>query len=188
MINLNSKGVLDMAKCNDFKWLVNDINSTLVLKVVSRVASDSSDYGTYCIQDILENDWDKLNIKTANIDDLTNLLTLGIVRFVNMIDSSDMLDIPFRNLYKLYESADVLGVNKDGRLFSFQEIDAFAVIDGVVRNDLLLSCSLVNKISEDLNDVMKIAYNFGKYGMQEKFDALTKVTLVNHRRLMFDNK
>ena len=37
-----------------------------------------------------------------NIDDLTNLLTVGMVRFCNITDSQDILDVPFRNLYKLY--------------------------------------------------------------------------------------
>jgi len=177
-----------MAKCNDFKWLVNDINSTLVLKVVSRVASDSSDYGTYCIQDILENDWDKLNIKTANIDDLTNLLTLGIVRFVNMIDSSDMLDIPFRNLYKLYDKAYVLGHEQKGNLISFKEVETFSIIDGRIRNDLMIYSAVVDKLSDDLSEIMMIASEFGRYGMQRKFDALTRVMNINHQRLIEDNK
>lgn len=174
-----------MAKNKNFGWLTNDIYSTLVLKVMY---DKDTLLGVFNISDVLEITGEELEVVTANIDDLTNFLSLGMVRFVNVIGDSDVLDIPFRNLYKLYESASVLGVNEKSNLFSFQDIDAFAVINGVVRNDLLISCTLVDKISDDLNNVMKIAFEFSNYGMQEKFDAMTKITMINHRRLMIDEK
>lgn len=173
---------------NNFKWLANDIDSTLVLKVISNESNSDVDYGTYCVQDVLESDWDKIDIKTANIDDLTNLLTLGIVRFVNMIDSTDILDIPFRNLYKLYKNANVLGGEQQGRMVSFKELETFSVIDDEVRNDLLIYAAVVTDVSDDLDKVMKIAYEFGNYRMQEKFDALSDVNIINHRRLIEDEK
>lgn len=174
-----------MAKNKNFVWLKNDIYSTLVIKVMY---DKDTLFGVFNISDVLETTGEGLEVVTANIDDLTNFLSLGIVRFVNVIGENDVLDIPFRNLYKLYENASVLGVKEEGKLISFQEVDAFAVINGVVINDLLVSCSLVDKVSNDLNDVMKIASEFGNYSMQEKFDAMTKVTMVNHRRLMFEAK
>lgn len=174
-----------MTKNKNFKWLTNDIYSTFVLRVMF---DDYNLNGVFNISSLLETTGEKLEVETANIDDLTNFLTLGMVRFVNVLNDSDILDIPFRNLYKLYENANVLGVNEEGKLISFKELDIFAVINGVVRNDLLISCTLVDKISEDLSEVMKMAYEFGSYGMQERFDAMTKVTMINHRRLMSDVK
>ena len=57
-----------------------------------------------------------------------------------------------------------------------------------MENDFLILSALINEVSDDLNEVMKIAYEFGDYGMQEKFDALSKMTLINHRRLLNGEK
>ena len=174
-----------MTDNKNFKWLTNDIYSTLVLKVMS---DKDTILGVFNISGILETTGEKLEVETANIDDLTNLLTLGMVRFTNVLDNSDILDIPFRNLYKLYKNANTLDANEKEKFLPFKEIDIFSVINGVVRNDLLLSSTVINKVSDDLNEVMRIASDFGNYGMQEKFDAMTKVTMINHRRLMSDKK
>ena len=171
---------------NNFKWLTYDIDSSMVLKVIYDKDKIDSDYAIYNVIDVLEVTGDKLDIETANIDDLTNLLTVGIVRFVNVSDINDVLDIPFRNLYKLYENSNILGEKSD-KMMSFEEMNVFSVIDGNFRNNYLIFSTLIDDISDDLYDVMKIAYEFGSYGMQEKFDALTKITMINHRRIINDD-
>ena len=176
-----------MALNNNFKWLKDDIDSTLVIKIVSNKSSDDN-YGVYFVYDILESDFDKIDVKFANIDDLTNLLSLGIVRFMNVVDNNDILDIPFRNLYKLYKCANVLGSEEAGRLVSFSELDSFSVIDGEMKDDLMVYSAVVDRVSEDMNEVMKIAYEFGNYGMQQKFDALSRINDINHKRLMEEKK
>ena len=70
---------------------------------------------------------------------------------------------------------------------SFKELDAFSVIDGVLENKFLVISSLINVVTEDLDRVMKIAYEFDDYSMQEKFDAMSEITVINHRRLILDN-
>ena len=35
---------------------------------------------------------------------------------------------------------------------------------------------------------MKIAYEYSEYDMQKKFNALSKITEINHRRLINDDK
>lgn len=174
-----------MAIDNNFKWLVNDIYSTLVIKIIY---DDNTVLGTFDVSDVLETTGNKLEVKTANIDDLTNFLTLGIVRFVNVINGDDIVDIPFRNLYRLYKNANVLSSNSEGILTSFKEIEAFSVLNGVVREDLFIVSSLISEVSNDLDEIMQIAYEYGSYGMQKKFDALSRVTLINHRRLLEDKK
>lgn len=174
-----------MTNNKNFKWLTSDIYSTLVINIM---ADNNTLLGTFDVSDILETTGDKLEVKTANIDDLTNFLTLGIVRFVNVIDSDDIVDIPFRNLYMLYQNASVLGMNVKGRLMTFNELGVFSVLKGTVRDDLLISSSLIDEISDDLKEIMKIAYEYGSYGMQEKFDAMSRVTVINHRRLQEDRK
>ena len=57
-----------------------------------------------------------------------------------------------------------------------------------MRDDLLVFSGVIGDVSDDLKDVMEIAYMFGSYGMQEKFDALNKITIINHQRLVNDKK
>jgi hypothetical protein len=64
----------------------------------------------------------------------------------------------------------------------------FSVIDGEVNEECSIYSALIAPASDDLYKVMKIAYEFGNYGMQEKFDALSDITLINHRRLINDSK
>lgn len=189
MINLNSRGVRDMTNKN-FKWLANDIDSSIVLKVINKEDGKEVNYGSFCVKEILETDGDVLDVTTANIDDLTNLLTLGIVRFTRIDNNGDILDIPFRNLYLLYKNASVLGVDEHirGRLLSFKELELFSVIGGKVRDDLSVFSCVIMDVSDELREVMEISSAFGGYGMQEKFDALTKITMINHRRLIEDER
>ena len=177
-----------MAKDKNFKWIMQDIDSTLILKVVYIKNGIQEEYGIFNVVDVLETPCDKLEIDTGNINDLTNLLTLGIVRFTNIIDSSDVLEIPFRKLYLLYKNASVLTEETEGKLIPFSELDTFSVIDGTIRNDLLLFSCQIDKVSDELSNVMKIAYEYSEYNMQEKFSALNKITEINHRRLIDESK
>lgn len=172
----------------NFKWLAQDIDATLILKVISTQNNSEAVNGVFNVSAVLETTGDKLEVETANIDDLTNLLTLGIVRFVNVADPRDILDIPFRNLYKLYGNANVLGNTSSEKLTSFDELEVFSVIDDEMRNDCLIFSALIGDVTEDLNEVMTIASIFEKLGMQAKFDALSRVNLINHRRLIADKK
>lgn len=175
-----------MTNKNNFKWLSVDIDNTLVLKLIYKNRDGSEGYHIFNVLDVLETTGDKLDVKTANIDDLTNLLSLGIVRFVNISESNDILDIPFKKLYLLYKNASVLGENILGKEMTFKELDAFSVINGEYADNLLVISSLINIVTDDLDKVMKIAYEFDNYSMQEKFDAMSEITIINHRRLITD--
>lgn len=175
-----------MTNKNNFRWLSNDIDNTLVLKLIYKKEGSSEEYHVFSVLDVLETTGDKLDVKTANIDDLTNLLSLGIVRFVNVSDGNDILDIPLKKIYLLYKNANVLGENMVGKEMTFKELDAFSVIDGAPSYDFFVVSSLINTVSDDLNKVMKIAYEFDNYSMQEKFDSMSEITVINHRRLIAD--
>lgn len=171
----------------NFRWLTNDIDASLVLKVIYKKDDFNEEYAVFNVKDVLDVVGDKLDIETANIDDLTNLLTIGIVRFVNVGDINDIIDIPFRNLYKLYNNGNVLG-NDTNILISFNEIEAFSIIDDKIDKNYLIFSALISDISEDLEKVMRIASEFSSYSMQEKFDAMSEITFINHRRLLVDVK
>lgn len=172
---------------NNFKWLINDINSSLVLKVIYKKNDVREEYAIFDVFDVVGATGDKINIETANIDDLTKFLTLGMVRFVNTDDISDILDVPFRNLNMLYQNGNIIGVDTN-KLIPMSKLESFSIIDGSVKNEYFVFSALINDISDDLKEMMKIASEFGSYGMQEKFVALDKITMINHYRLMEDNK
>ena len=170
---------------DNFKWLTYDIDSSIVLKIIYKNNGKVEDYAIFNIIDVLDVSGESLNIMTANIEDLTNLLTIGIVRFANMGDLSDVIDIPFRNLYKLYKNSNKLGDN-ESLMLSFSDIDAFSVIDGSVRSNCMICSTIINDVSSDLSRVMEIASEFGSYRMMKKFEALSEITVINHRRLVND--
>ena len=171
---------------NNFKWLINDIDNSLVLKVIYKNNDVLEEYGVFNVNDVLETPCDELEISTGNINDLTNLLTLGVVSFVNINDRKDILDVPFRKLYLLYKNGNMLGKNNENKLISFGELDTFSIIDGTIRNDLLVFSAIIDKPSDELEQLMKISYEYGSYGMQEKMDALNKITIINHKRIAND--
>ena len=169
---------------NNFKWLEYDIDNTLILKVLY----NEEEYAVFNVLDVLEVTGDQLNIETANIDDLTNLLTIGMVRFYNINDKNDIIDIPLRNLYKLYYKDNVLLEEMGSTKVSFEEIEAFSIIDGTVSKNCMIISSVISKPTDDLKDVMNIAKKFLTCNMQEKFDFMSEVTLINYRRLKNDTE
>ena len=173
---------------NNFKWLISDIDNSLVLKVIYKNKDVLEEYGVFNVSDVLETPCDELEISTGNINDLTNLLTLGVVRFINVSDCKDILEIPFRKLYLLYKNGNMLGNNNENKLISFEELDTFSIIDGTIRNDLLVFSAIIDKPSNELEEIMKISYEYGSYGMQEKMDSLNKITIINHKRIVNDEK
>ena len=177
-----------MDKINNFEWLTGDIDNSLVLKVVYKKDNIYEEYGVFNIGEVLETPCDELDVASGNIYDMTNLLTLGVVRFVNVSDRADVLEIPFKKMYFLYKNSNILGEEEQDKLISFGELDTFSIIDGTIRNDLLVFSAVINEPTDDLKEVMKVAAEYGEYGMQEKTDALRKITVVNHRRIVNDRK
>lgn len=164
----------------NFRWLIEDIYNTLTFNLYHK----DEVIATYEIYDIYEANMDKLKVEDANIDDITDLLTICIVRFVNMSDNTEIIDIPFRNLYKLYEKASKLGID-DGKVISLSELDAFAIIDGYVpkSEEFKIMSVVINNISDELKKMLDISKEFGNLGMQDSFMALCEVDTINVRRM-----
>ena len=197
-----------MAKNNNFKWVMQDIESTLMLNVMYTRNGVNEKYGVFSVTDVLETPCDELEIENGNINDLTNLLTLGVVRFTNIVDSADVIEIPFKKLYLLYKNSwrspdtkipfsklDYVYSEAEtydyevGKLMRFSELDTFSVIDGTVRNDLFLFSIVSNAVSVDLISLIEIAYRYEKSDyMREKFDALKAINKINEKRLVNDEK
>ena len=90
------------------------------------VVGDKKSNNTAKLRDIC-NDFNIKNYLIENIEDLTNMIGLGMVRFVNVCDDCDIIDIPLRNLYLLYQKGNTLGevsnkmVSFDAFLHEFEE-------------------------------------------------------------------
>jgi hypothetical protein len=62
-------------------------------------------------------------------------------------------------------------------------LDAFSIIDGTVTKDCTIVSSVITNPTDDLVKVMDVASKFSSSSMQEKFDYMSDVTFINHRRL-----
>ena len=72
-------------------------------------------------------------------------------------------------------------VDKDIKI---NDIDSFSVYDGAILSDnYVISVYQINEPSEYLVKIMNIAKEFGEMGIQEKFDALGNVNLINYHRI-----
>ena len=165
---------------NNFKWIEFDIDNSLILKVLY----NDNDYSVFNVLDVLDAVGDNLDIKTANIDDLTNLLTIGIVRFYDISNQQNIIDIPLRNLYKLYYNNGVLLEEMNNLTTTYKELEAFSVMDGSISEDYTVISYVIAEPTDDLIKLMKIASKFSSSGMQEKFDLMSEVTMINHKRII----
>ena len=165
-----------MDKVYDFSWLVSEIDSSMILKLMK----DDESLGVYQVSDILDASLEKVKVKFANANDLINFINHSVVRFRGNNDDYSILDIPFRKIWLLYLNSNSINKN-DKRKVNLSKLDAFLVCNGdLVKDECYIYPYKVNKESDELRKVMKIAFNFGYLGMQEKFDTLAKVNLINY--------
>jgi len=177
-----------MDKIYNFRWIVEDIYNSIILKLNYKDNEKKTYYGAYEVDNVLSPVGDELKIRFANIDDLTNLLHMGIIRFVKIENSEDIIDIPIKNISILFENSnDIESSNK--KEITIDELDAFAVYDGkVVNKDFSISSYMIDEPSKYLEDFINIAKDFGNMGMQEKFDAIGNINLINYQRVNDDSK
>ena len=171
-----------MRKMNS-KWLVKDIYSSIILSLYYEKDNKNLLCGTFEVDEILNATGDESSIEFANIDDITKFITMGIVRFRNVFEHSDILDIPFRNLYMLYEKVNSLTDIKVNSGVSVLDMESFLVMDDkICKDDYYVYSYSIDKVSEDLNSFIKVAKNYGKYDMQMKFDSLAFINMINYKR------
>ena len=84
----------------NYEWLVEDINDSYRLKIFYKDSDGNKRYATYVATNINRLDNLEIEAVSGNVQDIENLIS-GMVRFVNEIDESKILDIPLRNIYML---------------------------------------------------------------------------------------
>lgn len=179
----------------DYEWLVRDIDNSLSLIIVYKNNNKTNVYGTYYPSELINICGDDVLVEPANIDDLNNLLSFGVIRFKNVVADSaaDVVDIPLSNIYKLYENANFLSLKDEkytdnGKLINHEEIEAFIILDGFKPgNKFKILTTCIDKPSEYLEKFMNIARDFSELGMQEKFNAISDINLLNYKRINEEN-
>ena len=111
-----------------------------------------------------------------------NFVSHSVIRFRHDTNPENIIDIPLRNVYKLFLNSNELATINE-KYLRLSKLEAFMVRDGEVKNDnYLVYAYKINEESEELNKTLKIAYEYNNLGMQEKIEALEQINLINYHR------
>ena len=175
---------------SNYDWLIKDISNSIIINLFYCENDNETLYDSYDVLSLLDVVNEPVNIKFANIDDITNLLTINKIRFISPKNPQDIIDVPVRNIYKLYKNAtyiDKIG-KEEKKLISTSDLDAFVIADGAsVKDGFFIEIIQIRQESEQLKEFIEITKDFGNMGMQEKFDALSSTNNLNYRRVKTDN-
>lgn len=163
----------------DFSWMVDDIDSSIIFML----ANGEETIGSYQVKELLSADFDKVLVKFANIDDLTNFIHFASARFVDSLNEKNFIDIPIRNLHMLYSLSNQVGQTPRNSIL-LNKLGTFSVRDGRVSNDggYALYVYKINEPSEELTTVLLAAAGFEEKNMNEKIDSLEEINLINYQR------
>ena len=88
-----------MDKVYDFGWMVNEIDNSIAIVLTK----DNLTLSTYQISHILTGDMKQMEVKFANVEDLENFVLYAVVRFYDVRNRKNIIDIPVRKLKQIYE-------------------------------------------------------------------------------------
>ena len=170
---------------NGFKWIAKDVSDSIIINLFYKDNGKLKLYSTYDASMVLDVVGNEIDVEFANIDSLTNFITMGMVRFINVKDSSDIIDIPIRKLALLYDNASNMSeILNDKKVVSINDLDAFAIVDGKnVKDNYFVEIIKIREPHDSLMAVIDSSLNYGNMGMQEKFDTLSDINNVNYRRI-----
>ena len=174
---------------NSYNWIIKDISNSLILNLFYNDGNKLKLIDSYDVFKLLDVVSEPANVGFANINDITNLLTIYKVRFIDIKDSKNIIDIPIRNIYKLYEKATKIDEIFDGKkVIPVSELDAFVIYDGAsVKDRYFIEAIQIREISNHFSEFLDKTREFGNMDMQEKFDALSSVNEINYKRVRKDN-
>jgi len=173
----------------DYEWITKDINDSILIEIV-QVEEDGNykKYNSYQAIDVIDCAGNDVSVGKANVNDLVNLLTIGTMRFKG-ITNDEILDIPFRTLYKLYEFANSikmedLEIKIINRLLSFDELNAFTIINETIPSDnYKIIATTFSEPTDSLNKLICFARDYVVLGLDEKFQILKELNKVNSERI-----
>lgn len=166
-----------MDKICDFNWLVHDVDNSIVIAVFN----GDKQVGIYQAVDILSSDMEEVEIKFANVNDLDKFLNYAVIRFYDIMNRLNVLDIPIRNLKRLYENSNILGEEGTNKRISVRGLANLLVVDGKNDSDKYsIEAVCFSEASDELKKIMDIASEYQTMDSQKKFDALTNINLTNY--------
>ncbi len=170
--------VKQMKKTNNFSWILNDIDQTLIFMI--RDASGM--LGSYQVGELRINGVDPVNVKAANIMDLTNFVNFATVRFVNSLNNQDIVDIPIKKLSLLYDACAEITEGVP-RKVTLAELETFAVYDNkVIRDGYYIYGYKIGELSKELDLILKASSNFNSFDMNTKLGVLKEINTVAFER------
>ncbi len=166
-----------MDKTYDFNWMTSEIDNSIVFGLIK----DGKVVSTYQVSYLLTGEMNQIEVKFANIDDLEKFINFAVVRFYDIANQYNIIDIPLRELKKLYDNSNDWDNNKNKRI-KLSDLDCFSVIEGKRNNkEYLIEVVKIQEVSEEFMMILKICSDYGKRGMSEKYDALYEVNSTNYR-------
>lgn len=162
----------------NYEWLVEDINDSYRLKVFYKDSDGNKRCATYVATNINRLDNLEIEAVSGNVQDIENLIS-GMVRFVNEIDESKILDIPLRNIYML---SALHGDKQYSREVNFKELQGFTPVDIET-----IEVHYLNEKSKELEEIEIIAKDYFGMGMQDKFNSMKRVNELNEERKVLLN-
>ena len=173
-----------MNRIDEYNWLLEDIDNTLIF-----ILKDGKEMlGSYKVDSLIVNGNEQVKVRFANIMDLTTFVSYGMVRFVDPQNKENIVDIPLKNLGKLYKASSKVidGVPEGIRL---TDLDTFSVCNGKIAKDgFAIYGYIVNELSEELADIMRITSQYDKLSMNDKIEALEDINLLNYQKTKEENK
>lgn len=173
----------------DYEWITQDINNSIVLMLVNvKENGEINQYNSYQAVDVVDIVGNDVSVGLANVNDLSNLLMVGTMRFKG-IGNNEVLDVSFSSLYKLYENANVISlepmkIQMVNRLLGLGELNAFTIVDGTVPGDnYKIIATVIGEMSQDLKRLIELARDYGMMSMDEKFWALSEINQINEQRI-----
>ena len=159
----------------DFKWVINEIDNSLIFML----RSGKEVLGSYYADSLKINGIDMVSIKFANINDLTNFVNYSLVRFVNSLDETNIIDIPIKKIYELITTVK----NSDPEPIELEKLGSFAVLsDKVVSYGYAIVPYKVRDASDEFVDMVRKISEFDQLNMNQKIAVLEDINLMNYQK------
>lgn len=169
-----------MNKLYDYEWITRNINNSFVFSLVDAYKNAVA---VYQASDIINIVGDNVEIKNANINDLTNLITIGVMRFTTH-DGTKYIDIPIRNLYRLFKKTNILTPEKIEFInepIPLTELEAFVPNKEIDIQNYSFVVARIDTENEMLKRLLNLIGNYNNMGMSEKFEALNEINNINYQ-------
>ena len=161
----------------DFQWVVNEIDNSLIFML----KSGKELLGSYYADSLKINGIDMVSVKFANINDLTNFVNYSLVRFVNSLDKTNIIDIPIKKIYELISAVK----SSDPEPIELEKLGSFAVLsDKVVSYGYAIVPYKVRDANDEFVDMMRKISEFDQLSMNQKIDVLEDINLINYHKDM----